>query len=216
MTFNIRDREQGVNMDFMTYSMYNLVNKDPTALLNATTLATMTEKTFQTFFQHFVSSNVSITEGGRAYQPIGKTMGDIGALVRINRTRMRTQMPAQYSADFPVLNTNRSATAQVSTRIDILYMSPIATWLSISIIIWLLGTTVTVAVLQRSYLKSLNSDFETFADVLVCICGSENLLELVKERGVEGLKEVDGVVVRLGWFRDGLGRIRYGIEAEGR
>jgi hypothetical protein len=215
MTFNIRDREQGINTDFMSYAMYTSVNKDPTALLNATKLSELTQKTFQTFFQHFVSSNVSVTDGGRAYQPIGTTLGDIGAIVKVNREDIKDTIPENYSNEYPVSNTNRSTTAKVSKRIEVLYMSPVATWLSVSILVWLALTTITAAILQRSHVRSLNSNFDKFADVLVCISGSDNLLELVKKIGIQGLEKETSVLVRLGWFKDRKGMIRYGIEAEG-
>jgi len=216
MTFNIRDREQGINTDFMTYAIYSMADKNPTALLNATIFAELTQKAFQTFFQHFVSSNVSMSGGGRAYQPIGTTLGPLGSRVKINRTDdVKDTLPDDYGNAYPVLSTNRSATATVSTRIDLLHMSPLAAWLSISILIWLALTTITATVLQRSYLRALNCNFDTIADVLICISQSDNLLRLVHRRGIEGLKEEKTVRVRLGWFRSQQGNIVYGIEAEG-
>lgn len=52
---------------------------------------------------------------------------------------------------------------------------------------------------------------ECLADVLLMVAGSDGLLQLVHERGVEGLKKSD-VITRLGWFRDRRGIVRWGIE----
>ena len=54
--FALRDIDKGTNMDYMSYANFVLANKDPTALLNSTLLQQHSEKTFQTFFKHFVTS----------------------------------------------------------------------------------------------------------------------------------------------------------------
>ena len=68
--FVIRDQDRGLNMDLMTYSMYSLANKNPEALLDYSTLVKYADRTFQTFFQHFIRTDMSLTEGGFAYQKI--------------------------------------------------------------------------------------------------------------------------------------------------
>lgn len=57
----IHDTENHMDMDLMTYSMYSLANKDPEAFKNETLLNELINKVFQTFFQHFVSTNASLT-----------------------------------------------------------------------------------------------------------------------------------------------------------
>lgn len=54
--FALRDTDKGTNMHYMSYANYVLTDKDPTALLNAKLLQQHSEKTFQTFFKHFVTS----------------------------------------------------------------------------------------------------------------------------------------------------------------
>lgn len=63
-TFNIRDKAQNVNVYFMTYALYALTGHESTTLLTATLLQSLAELTFSTFFQHYVSSNISSQDGG--------------------------------------------------------------------------------------------------------------------------------------------------------
>lgn len=79
--FNIRDSEKGLNLDFMTYSMYMKARQDPTAFTNVSALEDFAQKTFSTFFRNFVSSNVSLMTGSWAYQPINATLpAELGAV----------------------------------------------------------------------------------------------------------------------------------------
>lgn len=63
--FVLRDTDKGMNMDYMSYANYVLADKDSTALLNTTLLQQHSEKTFQTFFKHFVTS-ANWTYGGES------------------------------------------------------------------------------------------------------------------------------------------------------
>ncbi|OCK75788.1 hypothetical protein K432DRAFT_162557 [Lepidopterella palustris CBS 459.81] len=47
---------------------------------------------------------------------------------------------------------------------------------------------------------------------MALIAGSENLLQLVRERGREGSRKGDQVLTRLGWFEDGKGEVRWSFE----
>jgi hypothetical protein len=206
--FIFRDPKNGINMDLMAYSMYTLANKDPEALLNYTTLVTNADRTFQTFFQYFVNSEVSLTKGGYAYQPIsdnslkalGRPIDQYGAFIEDHT--------------FPVLSPNRTVTATVSHRIRVLNMNAIATYLSAAILIWLIFTTVVVAFLQRKYTSSMIRDVELIADMLVLVAGSDNFLQLVQERGV-ALKGDAELKTMLGWFKDRNGEVRWGVEVVG-
>jgi hypothetical protein len=218
MTFNFRDRGQGLNVDFMTYAMYSLVDKNPSALLDADKLTGAMQRVFATFFQHFASSSVSLNDGGFAYQPIGHTIEDPGPVYNISQVPISTvadRLPANYSNNYPQLNTVREVNATVTTRIEVLYMNPLATWLSIAILSWLALTTILVAVVERKQVKRLNRGMDTLGNVLVWIARSDNLLQLVRERTIEDLKKDKEVWTKLGWFRDSSGVVRWGIEAEG-
>lgn len=206
--FSFRDQNKGISMDLMTYSMYTLADKDPEALLNFTTLARHADRTFQTFFQHFVNNGLSLRKGGFAYQPIGdNSMEGIGQSLGVNNTIVPDKQ-------FPVLNTSRTITASLSHRIRVLHMNVTATYLSTAILIWLIFTALVVTCLQRKYTSFMNRDVQLIADMLVLVAGSDNFLELVAEKGVE-LKRNRDINTMLGWFKDRHGEVRWGIEVVG-
>jgi hypothetical protein len=115
---------------------------------------------------------------------------------------------------FAVLNTSRTITASISHRIRVLHMNALATYLSAAILVWLTFTAIIVLCLQRRYTSFMNRDVQLIADMLVLIAGSDNLLELVAEKGVE-LKKSKEVMTMLGWFRDRDGQTRWGVEIVG-
>ncbi|KAF1830045.1 hypothetical protein BDW02DRAFT_573425 [Decorospora gaudefroyi] len=206
--FVMRDHERGINMDFMTYSMYSLADKDPEALLDYATLVAHADHTFQTFFQHFVSNGLTLDEGGLVYQKIGDDSVDgLGTPISYNGSALPRHTYAR-------LQTNRTAEAWVSNRIQVLHMNSIATYLSVAIIIWLVGTTAVITCLQRKYISAMIRDVHLIADVLVLIAGSDNFLRLVRERGMQ-LKKADDVSMMLGWFKDRDGEVRWGVEVVG-
>ncbi|CAN9250628.1 unnamed protein product [Alternaria alternata] len=207
-SFVMRDREIGMNMDLMTYSMYSLAKKDPQALLDYATLVAHADQTFQTFFQHFISHGLSLDQGGLGYQRIGDNSTDmLGAPV----TRDGRALPQR---EYVERNTNRTVEVLVSRRIQVLHLNSIATYLSVAIIIWLVGTTAVVSCLQRKYTNPMIRDVQLIADVLVLVAGSDQLMRLVEERGV-GLKKANDVKAMLGWFKGRDGEGRWGIEVVG-
>lgn len=190
----------------MTYAMYALAGKDPQALLDAGTMEATAQKTFSTFFQHFVSSNVSLGTGdSRAYQPINTTMPTCFAY---NST---SHACAEKPSVWPVSHTNRTVDVQISRRVSVLQMNEVAVWLSVGILAWLIATTVVVAATMNRHLRGLKGDVERVADVLLLVAGSDKLLRLLKERGERQLAE-EGVMTKLGWFEDRDGQLRWGIE----
>jgi len=52
------------------------------------------------------------------------------------------------------------------------------------------------------------------ADVLVLVAGSEQLLQLIKQKGVDELMAEDAIHTRLGWFRDDDGSVRWRIDIQ--
>ncbi|KAF9630100.1 hypothetical protein BFW01_g281 [Lasiodiplodia theobromae] len=206
-TFTFRDPSQGLNMDFMTYSMYAMAGKDPTALLDASLLQNLTQTTFSIFFRHYVSNNLSMTTGGSAYQPINASLPE-GVVPPWNFTTKNFTDPTPL----PVSNTGRTAMAEVHTRIELLEINAAAVWLSVVILVWLIATTIVVAVMQRGYLKNLDRDIECVGDVLVLVAGSERLLSLARKRQLGELEDLEQIRTKLGWFEDGSGQQRWGIE----
>lgn len=207
-TFIMRDSKHGLNMDLMTYTMYNLANKDPQALLDYTRLAANADYTLQTFFQHFVRNQLSLAQGGLTFQSMNdRGFESLGSRIDENGKPLPEK-------SWPELNVERNITGTISEKIQILHMNEIATYLTVAILIWLIGTTALVTCLQRRYTALLLRDVQLIADVLVLVAGSDNFLELVARQGVT-LKNSKDVKTMLGWFKDRQGEVRWGVEVVG-
>jgi hypothetical protein len=196
-------------MDLMTYCIYTLAGKNATTLATDAKLFTnLVGKTFQTFFQHFVSGSLNGTAS--AYQSINSTFDDLGQRVVFNSNTGLVE-----NADpiiYPAQQSNSTSKATASQKVDLLKMNAIATWLAFGILIWLILTTIAITALHRRFLSPLHRNIECLADVMTLIAGSEHLLALAKERGLQGLIQDDSLRVRLGWFREVDGKLRWGIE----
>ncbi|KAI4627930.1 hypothetical protein J4E80_002065 [Alternaria sp. BMP 0032] len=185
--FNIRDRDRGLNVDFMSYANWNLANKDTESLLNATTLLRHSEKTLQIFFKHFVNSGSSSLSG-----------------------RWSSSGPEraayQRASSQPVNGT-------FTKRVEVLAMNETATWLSLTILILLIVILVILVVsLQIVYPSScMQHRVECLADALAMVAGSEGLIGLIEEQSVDGFAK-SGRLTKLGWFRDARGDVRWGVE----
>lgn len=210
-TYNIRDETLGVSLDFMTYAMYSLANKDPQELLDASVMESLAQTTFQVLFQHFVSSQVSMETGGWAYQPINHSLpADLAAPIHSNISRINA---SYWNALHPNSKTNRTAIVRVNTPIELLQMNTVAVILSVTVIGLLVLITIVISILQHRHLKGLKRNIECIADILVLVCGSDKLLGLLRERGVNGLeKDGDHIMTKLGWFEGADGELRWGIE----
>lgn len=217
-TYNIRDTINGLNMDFMTYAMYSTAGKDPTKLLDPDTFHDLAQKTFSTFFQHFVSNEISMETGSWGYQKINSSLPhELGpALELVDGYLPGTKATKYQDVMQPISHTNRTVEALLARRVELLQMNGVAVWLSISIMAWLIMTTVVVAVLQRRYFGSLVRNVESLGDVLVLIAGSTNLLQVVREieAGILLPENYENLRTKLGWFVDEDGRLRWGVEME--
>ncbi|RAR01866.1 hypothetical protein DDE82_006204 [Stemphylium lycopersici] len=206
--YAFRNSEKGINTDLMTNTMFALADEDPEVLLNYQTLANLADRTFQSFFQEFANSGLSLKEGGYAYQPIDdQSMKDLGQSIHANRISISER-------GSPGSNANRNITASVSNRIRLLHMNSVATYLSTAILVWLIGTTLVIICVQRRYTSSMIRDVKLIADMLVLVAGSDEFLELVQERGV-ALKKDKEIRTMLGWFKDRDGDVRWGVEVVG-
>lgn len=203
--FNFRDTKQGLNLDFMSYSMFSAAKRDPKALLNEEMMQQLASKAFSLFFQHYVSRNVSLEVGGWAYQPINASLPH-------DLLPTAGDDPLKPEELQPPSHTNRTAVVKISRQVEMLQTSPIAVWLSVSILAWLITTALVIAVVQRTQLKRLLRDVECIADVLLLVAGSENLLQLVREKGPFGLVDEGSFVAGLGWFQTRGGDMKWGIE----
>ncbi|KAF5861920.1 hypothetical protein ETB97_012319 [Aspergillus alliaceus] len=218
-TFNIRDEANGLNLDFMSYSMYSMANKDPSALIDPTVFTRYASKTFSTFFQHFASSNISMERGSLAYQPINASLpSDLPPAVTDVTLMEDAPLADQQDVIHPISHTNRTVVVRVSKHIELLQMNAVAIWLSVSILAWLIIATVTVTIFHRQYLRRLVRNVECLGDVLVLTAGSESLVHVIQEiqAGRIAESEKSRLFARLGWFQDGDGKARWGVEmAEG-
>lgn len=205
--FVYREKQLGLNMDLMTYTMYSLTNNDPEALLNYTTLVTTADRTFQSFFQDFIRLRLYNNTEQTGFQRIGANTKGLGQAVDYNGTPLTNPL-------YTNLNTDDKIEATVSKRRQMLHMNPVATYLAIGIIIWLISTATIVAFLQRKYTSKMLRNVELIADVVVLIAGSDNFLELVRERGVS-LKKDKSTMTKLGWFKGRDGEVRWGVEVVG-
>ncbi|KAJ4293480.1 hypothetical protein N0V90_008763 [Kalmusia sp. IMI 367209] len=197
-------------MDLMSYCVYTLADRNATALLtNATLFSELVDTTFQTFFAHFITGDSNSTTR-RGFQKVGETMPDLGRKVvyDADSALLKQEDPDTY----PVSNTNKMVDGQNNQKVQLLKMNRAVTWLSFAILISLLLITVTIMFLHRRFLSPLHRNVESMADIMLLVAGSDHLLALVKERGVQALREDDTLLVRLGWFRSDNGRLRWGIE----
>lgn len=217
-TYNIRDEINGLNMDFMTYAMYTMAGKDATNMLDPDTFETLAQKTFTTFFQHFVNNELSMQTGGWAYQKINASLPkELGpALDIVHNYLPGTKASKHQDVMHPISHTNRTVEARLTRRVELLQMNSVAVWLSISIMAWLIITTVVVALLQKRYFGSLVRNVECLGDVLVLIAGSTNLLQVVREIQAGRLlpESYEHLRTKLGWFVDEDGGLRWGVEME--
>ena len=205
--FNMRDNSTGLNVDFMSYAALAQVGNDPEALLNSDDLIRATQKIFSMFFQHYVSGTVSLESGGWAYQTIGSDL----KLTEPIPNKALHQPPSKFE-DFPLRNTERTVTATLYTQTEVLQMNAVAFWVSIGIMIWLIVVITIFAATQRRYLGGMQRNIECVADVLVLVAGSERLLQVIQEEGVDAMVKDDDILTRLGWFRDPDGTMRWRIE----
>lgn len=217
-TYNIRDEINGLNMDFMTYAMYAMAGKDTASLLDPDTFNFLAQKTFTTFFQHFVSNNVSMQTGGWGYQKINASLpSDLGPALEVENNYLPgIKAAVQQDVLHPVSHTNRTTEAHFVRRVELLQMNALAVWLSISIMAWLIITTVIVALLQKRYFGSLVRNVECLGDVLVLTAGSTNLLQVFKDIQAGKLLPENYAHLRtkLGWFIGEDGELRWGVELE--
>ncbi|KAI9796263.1 MAG: hypothetical protein M1833_006432 [Piccolia ochrophora] len=223
-TFNFRAR--GLNMDFMSYALYSLVDRDVDALLDPTVLSKQADKVFSTFFQHYVSGNVT-EDGGKAFQRVGaKIPWDIGPIVTGNSNRAEYAL-VKYKTQNSTFVTNTTAPAIVHTPVHQLYMSPAAVILSLVILVFLFLTAMVTYFYHYRYFKALPRDVDSIASVLAFAYDSPALLQWVAERedmnaqpGPRSKPRVPlpwrategGPLVGMGRFRGSEGKERWGIE----
>lgn len=108
-----------------------------------------------------------------------------------------------------------AARVDVRRQVEILRMSTIAAIICMSILAYLIITSVVLVIATRRYNKLLPVEINSVADVAVLVAGSERLLELARQRGSghdKQLKSDPESLAKLGWFNGADGELRWGIE----
>ena len=205
--FNFRLRDQGLNVDLMSYSMYSLAGGDLATLTDSTQMQVLGSRIFSTFFQHFVSYNT--TNGGWAYQPINSTLpSNLGTIAGSSYQDTNTTLT-------PL--SDMTTTAHIDIAVEVLRMSPVAVYISLVILFILMCITIFIYAAGYKHFKNLRHDFDDLASVIAVVYESEKLREWVRENPGVGewrrkRKEAGTPRVRLGVFRGGDGEERWGVE----
>lgn len=157
--FNIRDTRKGINMDFMSYANYVLASENYTALLDVETLSKYSERTFQTFFKHFV---VSARWGDEraAYERVDPQ----------NAQRTKVTVSTRTKS----LGMSKTATWLSLAIIFLLIIILIVLMLSLEI------------VYPKT---SMQRNIDCIADVLLMVAGSDDLVSFIQENDERVLKK---------------------------
>ena len=199
-TFNIR--KQGMNLDYMSYSMFSLVEFDPTSLLNPTTMEQTAQQVFSTYFQHFASSSLTTAQGGWAFQKLDERLPADLTDVTDNSTVSPPTHP----------RTGEMVSVDVIQPVEVLRMSRVAAAIALAVLLWLLMSTSALAWRSKAYKARLRWRVETIADVLLMVAGSENLLAMLQDKGLGNMKADLNATAMLRDFTTKDGNVRWGIE----
>jgi hypothetical protein len=204
-TFKIRG--PGLNVDYMTYTMLKMVNDDHDALLDSKTLHETASKAFSTFFQHFVHHNLSMSEGGMAYQRLGERIpSDIGNSSATAFDDAVSSYPAGAQVE-----------VQMSVPVEVLEMSQTAAIICLVLLTCLIAISVVLGMSSRRQQHLILRRIESFADVALLFAGSDRLLQLLRNPGVtdEVIMRSKDLQLKLGWFTAADRTRRWGIELVG-
>ncbi|KAJ8110327.1 hypothetical protein OPT61_g6806 [Boeremia exigua] len=180
--FNIRDTKRGYNMDFMSYANLYQANMDPLVLLDTDLLLNYSQRTFQTFFQHFASQTGWFDGQLMAYQRATDDNADQVEVTTTQRIETLTMIPSATWLSMAII-------ALLVAILGILFVS-----------------------LKVVYPHdTLRNNMVCLADMLALIEGSEGLLWFAERHDIDTLRE-SGLNTRLGWFKDRTGVLRWGVE----
>jgi hypothetical protein len=169
-------------MDFMSYANLFQANMDPLVLLDPATLEKYSQRTFQTFFQHFASKTKWIDGQSMVYK----------------------NAPDDRAGKFEVATTQRIETLNMVASATWLSLA--------IIFILVVILSICIVTLKIVYPDNImRNNIECIADVLVLIEGSEALLQCAERHDTNMLTD-NGLRTRLGWFKDREGVVRYGVE----
>jgi len=173
--------------------MLHLANNDQHALLGAETLMETANQTFGIFFKHFATFNISENRESYVYEP-----------------------PDYFKKSYDLIDAN------ISTPVKELRMSPAAAILSMSILVFLIITTIILYTANRKEYKAIPRDVDTLASTLGWVYASDRLLtwaehappsqpwykSLFSDPSSLGKQHK----AKMGFFVDSNGTERWGIE----
>ena len=172
-TFNFRLR--GLNVDYMSYTMFSLVQRKPQALLDHNTLQNAANEVFSSCFQHYASKNVTLVDGGRVFQPIGATL-PFGLTPILNFSNDRASSYQDTDVHTVTNSTNEATVHQPTNE---LVMSPTAVFLCLAVLVFLACIAVLVYFPYAAYFKGLPRDVESLASIIALVYNSPKLRDWV-------------------------------------
>ncbi|KAJ8131286.1 hypothetical protein O1611_g2342 [Lasiodiplodia mahajangana] len=179
----------GLNVGYVTYAMLSMVDHDYEKLLDSEALMRTAQRTFSVMYQHFANNNLSVTNGGYAYQsPNEKLSEDIGTKINITKRATGPNKPAANSSMVVARLTTGGALIHVYICV------------------------VDICIASRNYNRMVVRPLNSLADVSVLVARSDRLLELVRYRSVSSIKKDDGIRAELAWLRNAAGERRWDIE----
>jgi hypothetical protein len=211
----------------MSYVSYKQSRQSyPEALIDQKTLLERSQATFSLFFKHFVNSGMSSDTGGWAFQEVGSrlvveprmqgyyttTMQNATHIPLRSHSFLPNGDPAPQFEDVSPRSNNQNGTATLTTSVETLSLNKKAFWVATGILVSLTCIMVTFIILNQNYSGGMIRNVECIADVIVLIAGSERLLALVQEKGIEAIVKEDKIHTQLSWFEDDDGKQRWGIE----
>jgi hypothetical protein len=211
-------------MSYVSYKRSQQSN--PEALIDQETLLKQSKATFSLFFKHFVNSGISSDTGGWASQKFGSRLVVEPHMEAYYTTTIQNAIniplrshsflpngdPAPHFEDVPPHSIDQNGTATLTISVETLSLNKKAFWTATGILASLICIMVAFIILNKSYLGGIIRNVECIADVIVLIAGSERLLALVQENGIETIVKEDKILTKLSWFEDSDGKQRWGIE----
>lgn len=205
LTFTIRS--PGLNLDYMSYSMLSQVDGDRNVLLDPERLNEVANLVFSTYFQHYVSSNLSMTEGGWAYSPINETIPDDLAAIKSDVDTRISHSPTQS-----VFYGNQSTSLHFTVSVEILQMSKSALWVSLGVFCSLLIILAVVFLRSSKMFRGLLRDIETPAEIAILVIQSRWLSKMDQQDHQGHQAGESPCEVQLGWHKSPEGRDIWGFE----
>ncbi|KAI5242082.1 hypothetical protein E4T42_07802 [Aureobasidium subglaciale] len=219
-------RINGLNVDFMIYSMLALANNSKEALLDAETFIFLANRTFGVFSKQFVSDNVTSEHGGSVYQPLGEKLPwSLGPMVLYNGNSDTYEIEGNQGflgLENHTISISPYVNATIHIPVEQLVISPVSVFLCLSpLVFFILVTAITIATNYQRH-KDLPRNVNTLASKIAFVHGSEKLIafSMTAPRTKPWYKAIclvsrlhdSQAKVRMGTFTSSDGVERWGVE----